>query len=419
MGTYVYKAKRGPKEIVRGEVEALSQDEAVNKLDNMGLVPITVTEKGAAPRQTRRLEPGQKKNETKRKSLKFKFSKIKPNEIDIFTRELATLIRASVPILRSLSLIAQQTENPAFKDLIFDLIKQVRDGKTFSETIEKYPRSFDKLYLNMIRSGEKGGVLSEVLSKLSEYREKEAEIKRKVQVAMAYPVLMILVGIGTVFVMLTYFLPKLIGLFEDMGQSLPLPTKILIGTSNFMTGNWYWILIAFFLVFSFFSRVQPGSKKKMMIDVIKLRVPFAKKLIRVSEIAKFTRTLEMLMKNGIPVYESLGFATDTVDNEALREKLVQMQGEIISKGTTLSESLRKAEIFPKFVVSMISVGEESGKLDESLNEIGNVYEKEFEQIIKIMTTLLEPLLILVVGGIIGFMVFAMLLPILNIGAMEM
>ena len=411
MQIFIYRAKKGSLELINGEIEADSQDQAVRKLEEMGLTPINVIEKGTG--DFNKAKQLRKTGYHRPQSA----IRVRAQDIDTFTRQLAILIKTSVPMLRSLYLISQQTENKVLKSVVSDLEKEIKDGKTLSEAMRKYPGIFNNLYINIIRSGEKGGVLTEVLYKLAEHREKEQEIKRKIQEAMAYPLLMITVGTGTIFVMLTFFLPKLTGLFENMKQGLPLPTKILIGASAFMSENWYWFLFFFILAILIFGRAKPGSKKKAVFDMAKLHIPFIKKFIMNAEIAKFVRTLGLLLKHGLPVYESLEFAVDALDNDVLRQRLAQVEKEIINKGSTLSASLKRANVFPNFAVNMIAIGEEGGKIDEVLIEIANVYEREVDQAIKIMTSLLEPLLILGVGAVVGFIVFAMLLPIFNIGGM--
>ena len=410
MPVYVYKAKKGPNEIVQGEIEMGSQDAVVSRLEEMGLVPVSVIQKQDTVRG-----PGPRVQGSEKQKLPFELIKVKTQDIDTFTRQLASLTKTSVPILQALSLICEQTESRIFRDVVDGLKKQIKDGQMLSGAMERYPRIFNNLYLNMIKSGEKSGSLYEILYRLAEHREKEQETRQKIVAAMAYPVFMIIVGIATVFIMLTFFLPKLTGLFENMKQTLPLPTKILIGISNFMSGNWYWFLFALVLVIAIFGRVKPGSKKKFLFDMVKLYIPFMKKLIKNAEIAKFSRTLCMLLKNGLSIYESLKLATDGLDNDALKESLERVGDEIVGQGSTLSSSLKKINIFPKFAVNMIAVGEEGGRLEESLTEIAVVYEREAEQAMKIITSLLEPLLILTVGTVVGFIVFAMLLPIFNIG----
>lgn len=396
---------------MEGEIIADNPDHVVAQLDRMGLIPVHVEEKSAGGA----VEP--KADDRQRQVPVSRPRKIRPSDIDAFTWQLASLVKARVPILRALSLIAQQTDNASLRVVVEDLKNQVKDGKTLSETMRHYPKLFNNLFLSLVKSGEQGGVLDEVLYKVAEHREKEQLMRRKIQSAMAYPVVMLVVGVGTVFVMLTFFMPKFIGIFDRMNRELPLPTKLLIGVSNFMSQHWLWFLIVFGCVLVVFGRVRPSSKKKFFFDMIKLHMPLVKQFIRNAEIAKFCRTLGMLLKNGLTVYDSLSLATNTLDNDALRKQLENTGKEIVNQGITLSASLGKVKIFPNFVINMIAVGEEGGKLEESLNGVASTYEKQVDQAIGIMTSLIEPLLILSVGGVVGFIVFAMLLPIFDIGVM--
>lgn len=405
MPFYSYKAKGGPDKIVTGEIEAPSQDIAVEKLAERGLMPVSISQVE---------EAGQRRELPAGVSAGASWARVKQKELDIFTRQLASLIRAGVPVLRALSLIASQTETRSLKAVAEGIGIQISEGKMLSEALSRYPNVFNGLYISMIKAGEKSGTLDEVLYRLADYREKEDEIRRKIQASAAYPTLVIIVGIISVFIMLTFFLPKLMSIFTDMSQ-LPLPTRILKQVSDFMGANWIGVLLGFAFLFALFFGARPGSYKKQILDAVKINMPFVRKFVRNAEIARFARTLELLFKNGISVHESLQLSADTVDNEALKEQLKKAQEEIINKGQTLSASLKKIGIFPTFAVNMIAVGEEGGRLEESLAEIANVYDREVDQSIKIMTSLLEPVLILVVGGIVGFIVFAMLLPIFNIG----
>jgi len=410
MPKFAYKAKKGPEEIVEGELEAENSDQVVRRLDELGLSPVSIVEKegGAAPSST---DPS-----GQRSIPAVRSRKIRSKDIDAFTWQLASLVKASVPILRALSLISQQTDNQAFAAIVDDLKNKVKDGKTLSEAMNQYPKHFNNLFLSMVQSGEKGGVLDEVLYKIAEHREKEQQMRRKIQAALAYPMVMLFVGVGTVFIMLTFFMPKFVGIFERMQRELPLPTKMLISLSNFMSEYWIWFIVAIGFVFIIFGRVKPGGKKKFFFDMIKLHTPFVKQFIRDAEVAKFCRTLGMLLKNGLSVYDSLALATRTLDNEVLRKQLEGASKDIVNQGATLSASLKKISIFPNFAINMIAVGEEGGKLEESLDGVAEAYEKEVEQAIGIMTSLIEPLLILTIGGVVGCIVFAMLLPIFDIGA---
>jgi type II secretory pathway component PulF len=421
MPVYTYKAKKGPKELVQGELEAASQDNAVARLEEMGLTPVNVVAKGVE-RDNKKLETafhrgGGTPVPPPRWNAVSGLGRVRTRDIDTFTRQMASLIRAGVPVANALSLIAGQSSETPLGSVVSGLEKEVKDGKMLSEAMGKYRNLFNNLYLSLVKSGEKAGVLDETLTRLASHREKEDEIRRRIQAALAYPLLIITVGIATVFIMLTYFLPKLVGLFENMRQALPIPTKILIGMSGFFSANWYWILMALVLAGAIFGRVKPGSKKKFVFDMIKLHVPFVNKFIMDAEAAKFTKTLGLLLESGVPIHQSLELATKTLDNDALREGLSTVSREIVSQGSSLSGSLKRSRIFPAFVTNMIAVGEEGGKLEGALREVTSTYEKEVEQAMKIATALLEPILILVVGSVVGFIVFAMLLPIFNIGIM--
>ncbi|MFA4981056.1 MAG: type II secretion system F family protein [Candidatus Omnitrophota bacterium] len=420
MPTYTYKAKKGPTEIIAGEIDAQTQDEATSRVIEMGLFPLSVAEKpgdlsvgGSTGERVSGLKDEPAHPLTR--SPANLFTRIRQQDIDTFTHQLSSLVRASVPMLKGLSLIAEQTENRAMVKVVDDIKSQVKEGKMLSEAMKLRPDIFNNLYLNIVRAGERGGALDEVLSTLAKHREREQEIRQKVQAAMAYPALLTVVGFGTIFVMLTYFLPKLMKMFVDTKQALPLPTQILLVISKFMSANWAGILILLGLAAAVVFRVKPGSKKKLLFDGIKLRIPFINKFVKNSEIAKFARTLGLLLKNGISVTEGLELSASTLENEILKQKLSGVGKVIVNQGATMSSSLEKIDIFPVFAVNMIAVGEESGKLEESLNEVADVYEREVEQAIKIMTSLIEPLLILVIGAVVGFIVFAMLLPIFNMG----
>lgn len=425
MSTYIYKAKKGPGEVIDGEIVAESKNDAVARIEGMGLVAISIAEKrlvSAGQGSSEIVEAIgkgalQKERSEERKSAQGISSsvRIKASDVDTFTYQLSCLVRASVSMLKGLSLLAQTTANKTFKHVINDIEMEVKGGSTLSAAMGKYQNIFDNLYLSAIRSGEKGGSLDEALRRLTEYREREREIRQKIQGALAYPVLLLLVGIGTIFVMLTYFLPKLMTLFENMKQTLPLPTKILMAASSFMSANWYWIVICAACGAFILARPKPGSKKKFLYDVLLLKMPFINRFISDGEISRFSRTLSLLLKNGISVHEALELATNTFNNAVLHDRLRGLSREVIERGSTLSGSLKETGVFPQFVINMIAVGEEAGRLDESLNEIAAVYEREIEQKVKIFTSLLEPMLILVIGGVVGFIVFAMLLPIFNMG----
>lgn len=421
MPVYIYNAKSGPEKTVTGEVEAPSEEQALVRIEKMGLVPVKISMKvdahpgvsGASEAFTPRGVKAETAPQIARASAKS--VKVKSRDLDTFTRQLASLVKSSVPMLQALALLAKQTESKSLKGVVGALWTNVKDGKTVSEAMADYPGVFNNMYLNMVRSGERSGTLDQVLYRLAEHREREHDLKQKIQAALAYPVLVMIVGAGTIFVMLTYFLPKLTVIFKGMKQELPLPTKILMGLTGFMSKYWYMFLIAVVLGLLIFGRVKKGSRKKLLFDTFVLKIPFIKKFTLDAETGRFARSLGILMKNGLSVHESLELAADTLDNEAMKGALKSAGQSIVEQGLSLSESFTKTGIFPEFTINMISVGEQGGKVTEALEEIANVYEREVDQSIKIMTSLLEPILILTVGAIVGFIVFAMLLPIFNIG----
>jgi type II secretory pathway component PulF len=411
MPTYDYTAKKGPTEIVQDTLVAESRNKAVTMIEAMGYFPVKVVEITRASSSEAR--PG--------KVLAGAGTALTPrvgsHDLDTFMWQLASLVKSSIPLLRALSLIAKQTKHKGMKAVVTDLEARIRQGELLSEAMSQYPAVFNNLTMSMIRTGERSGSLDEILYKLADYREKEQETKRKIQSALAYPMIVVVTGVGTVFLMFTVFLPKLTKLFQGMKQELPLATKMLIAMSSFMSHYWYVFILGVIFLGVAMARKSSGHKQKLAMDALALRVPFVNQFVTTSEMARFSRSLELLLKNGISVHESLSLATNTLDNLALKVRLAEASADILNRGCTLSESFNRSGIFPEFLLSMIAVGEESGRLEESLDQIASAYEKEVNQTIKVMVSMVEPLLIITVGGIVGFIVFAMLLPILNMGGM--
>jgi len=409
MPTYYYTAKKGPSEIVKDTLVAESRDKAVAMVEAKGYFPVKVVEMTPAQSTVERPENVPAGLGT------FFDPKVGSRDLDTFMWQLASLVKSSIPLLRALSLIAKQTKNKRFKTVVADLENRIRQGEPLSEAMAQYPGIFNNLTMSMIRTGERSGSLDVVLYKLAEHREKEQETKRKIQSALAYPMIVVVTGVGTLFLMFTVFLPKLTKLFRGMKQELPLATKMLIAMSGFMSHYWYVFILGVIFLAVIIARKSANPKQKLALDVLVLRIPFINKFVTTSEMARFSRSLGLLLKNGIPVHESLPLATNTLDNRALKARLVEASADILNRGCTLSESFNRSGIFPEFLLSLIAVGEETGKLDESLDQIASSYEKEVDQTIKVMVSMVEPLLIISVGGIVGFIVFAMLLPILNMG----
>ena len=399
MRTFIYKAKDGPGKTVHGELSAESRSAAVANLDVMGYIPVWVREKDTASRKTH----------------DFRRRRISQRDVTVFTRQLASLTKSGVPLLKALYTIGDQTENSGLRRVVEDLEGTVRDGNMLSGALSKYPALFPELYINMIRAGESAGKLDTILFRLSEAREKEEDLRRKVQAAIAYPLLVVTVGMITVFALLAFFLPRVVDLFENY-QDLPLATKMLIGLSGFFSRYAYWIILIFLLFAVIFRRLVSLETGKLFIDRIKLHMPLINRFIRESDLARFARTLSLLIDAGIPIDKALTLSANTLRNAVLKEEVEKVRQNTVQQGMPFSMGLKKTRYFPPLFSNMAAVGEEAGRLDESLDEVASFYEKEIDQQSRLATSLLEPILILVVGGIVAFIVMAMLLPIFKIGS---
>ena len=399
MPTFQYKAKDGPARTVEGELEADSRGAALLAVDSMGFSPVWVREKDGAHRARRR--------------RLFRRRRVRRHDVTLFTRQVASLTRAGVPILRALRTIASQTDNDRFGRVVRAIEGTIRDGSMLSEALAKFPKLFPQLYINMVRSGESGGILDTILTRLTEAREREDEMRRKVQAATAYPLLIVTVGIGTVFVLLTFFLPRVLDLFKDFDK-LPLATRMLIRISEFFSANWHWIVIFGLLLIAVARRIAAGEKGKTFFDAAKLRLPLIGAFLKQTDVARFARTLALLIEAGIPIDRALLLARNTVHNAVLQEEIDHIHTSTVRQGMPLSDGLRRSTLFPPLVSNMAAVGEEGGRLDEALFEVAQFYEKEMEQQSRLAMSLLEPILILVVGAIVGVIVAAMLLPIFEL-----
>ncbi|MFH1476421.1 MAG: type II secretion system F family protein [Verrucomicrobiota bacterium] len=405
MHSYIFQAKQGPGGVIDVEVAAETKEEAVQKVEAMGLVPIRVTEKIVA--QSPSVSCG--------RLILSGWKRIARKNIGIFTWQFASLLRAGVPVLQALTLLAQQSGDQGWRDVVFTLEREIRSGKMLSDALRNYPQYFDVLYVGLVRAGEKSGTLDQVLQELAEHLQKQQALRQQIQSALAYPLLMLTVGIGTVFIILAFFLPRLTDLFADMGEALPLPTRILLAVSHFMVQNWYWLLAFAAMITLLCARLKQGTKRKLFMDWLKLRIHFVRRLISQAEILRFSRTLSLVLANGIPAFEGFELARATVNNEAFRDCLEKAGKRIVTDGATLSASLAGTGMFPPLALSMIVVGEKSGRLEHALMELANSCEREINQNVRIIMSLLEPLLILLIGGVVGFIVFAVLLPVFNIG----
>jgi len=400
MGRFLYKAKKGPKEVLEGSIFADSERAAIKKLIEGGFHLLWIKEASALSQEKMGRAP--------------LFSKrIKAKDLANITRQLSELVDSGLPLFDALNIVERQITLPQLKGVIISLRNSIKDGNTFSQSLEAYPHVFSNLYINLVKSGEAGGMLNEVLANISDFLEKQEDTKSKVASALAYPALMAIVGLITIFILVGFVIPKLYNMFIEMGEILPLPTRMLIGVSNFI--RTYWILLVIFVGGSvfFIKRSKSNRVTKKAIDGFKLKVPIIGALIKNTDMARFSRTLSTLLKNGVPILDSLKITSDVVDNEIIKEEVRHIHIDVKS-GATLAFAIKKNPSFTPFLVNMVAVGEEGGFLDKMLMKVAKSYEMEIDRIIKIMSTLLEPIMILVMGLVVGFVVISMLLPVFQI-----
>ncbi len=406
---YSYRAKKGPKELVEGTIEALTVEDAIERLSEKGLLPIDVQEakvqavEAPSPRASTKPLP---RSQPGRITL---FGGIRSSEITVLSRQLASLLKAGVPILQGLWILSEQTQNPKLKKVLTHIQEEVNNGKSLSAIFSLYPKYFPPIYIAMIRTGEDSGTLDSALSRIAEYRRKQEEMRSRVLSAMAYPILMAITGAGTVIFMLTFVIPKLTKLFANLGQSLPAPTRILMTMSEFLKQPAFWGVIGILVVaFNLWVRLAPQMARAAW-SAFSLKLPIIKGFVMKSEMARFSRTMELLLKSGVTVLRAIEITTPVLKNVILRAEFSKAY-QSITGGGSLGKSLKESKIVPMFVSNLISIGEESGKLDDTMSEIADLYERETDEAIRVMTSLMEPLMILVMGGIVGFIVIAMMLP---------
>jgi len=397
MPRYTYIAKSQPNKTIQGDIEAESEQDAINKLTKMGYFPISV---GA-----------ESLSFDKRSALSF--GKISNREIVLFTRQASSLIESGVNILNSFNIILRQTTNKYLKAILNDIISKIKDGKSLSESLAQHPDLFPNLYTSMVHSGEVGGTLEQTLKRLADFLEKEEEFKNSVRAALTYPTFVFAVSVLTVIILLGFVIPRLVTMFEDMGQILPLPTRILIGISGFLRSYWWFILAIIAILVFLLNRFYRNPQGRILWDGFQLKLVIIGEITLKTEISRLSRTLSLLLSSGIPIIYSLDISTSILGNQILKLEVQKIKDQI-SGGLSFSQALKDSKLFPIFVTNIVIVGEESGILEKSLLRIADDYEKETDRTLKTLTRLLEPVIILVMGLIVGFIVVSMLLPIFQI-----
>lgn len=404
MPIFSYRATDQAGEEVTGVVEAETLALAINEVRGRGLYPTSVKEDaGKMGRKTK-----------KKKSGGIYFGGIKSKEVTLMTRQLATLIDAGLPLLRSLSILYDQQKPSKLKDVLDKLVGDVQGGATFSESLAKHPKAFDRLYVNMVRAGEVGGMLEVVLQRLAEFAERAEFLKRKIKGAMMYPVFVMLIAIAIVVFLLIKVVPTFAEIFSDLGGALPAPTQFLVDLSDFIKASW-WRLILYIVGFYVFLKVLFKFEFMCYVrDRVILKLPLFGDLTRKIGVARFCRTLGTLITSGVPILQSLSIVRETISNRIIANAVGEVH-DSIREGETIAGPLEDSGAFPLMAVNMIDVGEETGNLDTMLLKVADIYDGEVEITINGLLQLIEPAMIVLLGGIIGFIVISMYLPIFSMG----
>ena len=395
MPTFTYQAKQGPTEIVEGTIEAQTQDEVVARLLRDGLVPVSIliTPEGLDGHQRR-----------------VRRVRVSAKERRMVTRQLASLLRAKVELVTAITILKDQSASRPLRLLLDDLERHLRDGHPFSEAIARHPRVFPSLFLSGIRAGEVAGKLDDILVKLVEFDDQQEHLESRLRGAMAYPVLLLVVGLGCLGFFIWFVVPRMAGLFTQLGGTLPWPTRILISLSDGLSRYWPWLLGTLLGAFGLVQRLRRSVVVISAVERLLKRVVFIRDILEARQIGRFTRTLQLLLDSGLPVFQAMEAARPTMNSAGMEQRLRDAQ-ELVKRGESIAHSLREARCFPPLVTQMIAVGESAGTLVGVLDELASYYERYLNETLQLATALLEPLMILVMGVLVGFCVLAMVLPI--------
>ncbi len=406
MPVYEYRALSSSGKTVKGILDADSDVVAREKLRASGIFPVEIKEALSKPKGLPS-EPG---------SVVRLLRGVRPAEISVMTRQLSTLLGAGVPLIGSLESLVAQITNPTFKRIMAQVKESVNEGNSLALSLSQHPKVFSSIYVNMVQSGEASGSLDVVMDRLADFGEHQQALRSRFKAALAYPVFMSIVGIIVLFVLVTFIVPNITKVFTEMRQTLPLPTVLLIEISDFLLSFWWIILLGLFGGIVILRRMKGRPRGRYLWDRLKLRIPVIGPLNRKIALGRFARTLGSLLQSGVSLISALQIVSRIVDNVLIQE-VIEKAGDEIQKGQSLAGSLSKSPWFPSMAVQMISVGEQSGELEGMLYKIAESQEREVESQITALTSMLEPVMILIMGVIVGFIVFSIILPIIEMSQM--
>ena len=411
MATYVYTAVDGNGKELKGKIQATTEDMAALELRKKGLFPTMVRSEIKDKIAKRK----KNKSAAEMKGFSIGGGKIRKKDLMVVTRQLATLLEAGLPLIRSLRTLERQNKKIGIKKVLGKVADSVEEGSTFSEALAKEPRSFDRLYLNMVRAGEAAGAMETILGRLAAFMEKNAKIIGKIKSAMVYPMAVLIIAGGITIFLMVFIVPRFRDIFKDLtpGKGLPALTEWVINASNYMQHNFLVIIgviVGFIVVYNVLYRTKYG---RLGIDTVKYRMPLIGPIISKGSISRFARTLGTLMAAGVPVLTALNIVRDTSGNEVVARAVQQIHN-AVKEGEGIAGPLSITNVFPQMVISMIEVGEETGRLPEMLDRIADTYDEEVDNAVGALTSMLEPLMIVFMGFIVGTIVIAMFLPLIGL-----
>ena len=407
MPIFAYRVRLPSGEETRGTIEAQDQNAAVNKLRQQKAIvqEINVMHKNQLDAIIEKLKQFNPLRPT-----------VKSKDLVLFSRQLSTLVSAGVPIVQGLTILMDQIENPAFKKVVVGIADDIKAGISIADAMRKQKEAFSDLYVAMIKAGEVGGILDVILERLSTYLEDAEALKGKVKGALMYPTIVAIIAASVTVFLLVVVIPTFQEIFSSFGADLPLPTKILIGISNFLRFYIIFLLIGIAAIIVGFLQYYKTEKGKLKMDDIFLKMPLFGPLLRKVAVAKFTRTLGTLVKSGVPILQALDTVAQTAGNKIIERAILQAK-ESIREGEKIADPLKKSGVFPPMVIQMISVGEETGNLDTMLSKIADFYDQEVDVAVKGLTSMIEPIVICVMGIVIGAIVIAMFMPMFSLGGL--
>jgi len=394
MPIYLWEGKNRNNIVQKGEMDASSEDGVRSNLNRLRITPTKI----------------KKKPKDLFENVSFLQPSITQRDVILFCRQFSTMIDAGLPIIQCMDILHSQQENATFKKMLKNVKEQVESGSTLADSLKKYPKQFDDLFVNMVSAGEAGGILDTILRRLSAYMEKAAKLKSQVKGALTYPIVTMVIAVAVVAVILVFVIPVFQEMFADMGGALPPITQVVVGMSEFVKSKIHWIVIGVFIFIFAFKKYYKTEKGRKVVDVTMLKLPVFGLLIRKVAVAKFTRTMGTMLSSGVAILEALDIVAKTSGNKSVEQAIYTVRSGI-AEGRTMADPLAESGVFPAMVCQMISVGESTGALDAMLEKIADFYEEEVDQAVDNLTSLIEPFMLVFLGVVIGTLVVAMYMPI--------